>query len=486
MLSVNFQPPQIKADAKSESVLPNAGRGSGRAGGKATFLQFLHPKKDPKSGQVAKDAELASGTRSTVKAVLNETKPSRPPVARPKNSPAKAEAKSAGKGSKHAAATKKKSNVAEDRDAPVAALGQAQQQIATQLAAKFSLVAKAKTLNKSENTKVAGQLMPTEATSKNQAGKLVKSIRVTTSGKVNLLETSKVSAAKVSSKAEIQSFAKPIKTVVDGSSNSLEPKERSSGGKSKNFKATGTKNLAQAVTHGKNKSAESTKTVLEPRKQPAPTIVNAGDTRGGRSAKTVQHRVSQERPSGENAPRVSVTQGAAKHQLSDAPKVTSAGKPVTVQDKLKLFSLKEGRDVAQPGRQVPLGKVAQSATKPDQAPVQGSFPDATKKNHSSRQEPQVQKKASEPVATKRQISNAVSPPASLKPKHVAVSKPQAAHPSKIHQPAAKTKIEPLGQARSKGLPTEIGLKLSNGASVSVAVGQEIKKEKAGPMKQFRN
>jgi len=47
VVSVNIQPPQIKAIARPESGLPNLGRGSGKLGAKSKFQQFLRPKKDP-------------------------------------------------------------------------------------------------------------------------------------------------------------------------------------------------------------------------------------------------------------------------------------------------------------------------------------------------------------------------------------------------------------------------------------------------------
>jgi hypothetical protein len=146
VISVNIQPPQIKANAESESGLPNLGRGSGKLGDKATFLQFLRPKRDPKNRQTATDAQSVNGYQGTAKGVLNGTKPSRSPVVRSKNRPGQAEAKPAGMASKHDAVTKKKSNVPDDRGGPVVALGQAQQQVATQLAAKVSLAGKPKNL----------------------------------------------------------------------------------------------------------------------------------------------------------------------------------------------------------------------------------------------------------------------------------------------------------------------------------------------------
>ncbi|MBT4223225.1 MAG: hypothetical protein HOD72_02035, partial [Opitutae bacterium] len=179
MVSVNIQPPQIKAIARPESGLPNLGRGSGKLGAKSKFQQFLRPKKDPNSRLTATDAQSDSGSQGSAKGVLNETKPSRSSVVHSKNRPAQEEAKPAGMASKHAAVTKKKSNVPEDRGGPVAALGQAQQQIAEQLEAKVSLACRPKNLNILEKTTTDSQLTPTQASLKKQEGKLTKSIKET-------------------------------------------------------------------------------------------------------------------------------------------------------------------------------------------------------------------------------------------------------------------------------------------------------------------
>ncbi len=485
MVSVNIQPPQIKANAKSESGLPNLGRGSGKLGDKAKFLEFLRPKKDPKSRLTATDAQSVSGSQGTAKGVLNGTKPSRSSVVRSKNRPGQAEAKPAGMASKHAAVTKRKSNVPDDRGGPVAALGQAQQQVATQLAAKVSLAGRPKNLNILESTTADGQLKPHEASLKKQAGKLTKSIKGTANGHVKPVKTSTVPAAKISSKIEPQSFTKPIKTAVDSSNNSLAAKEGLGGGGSRKFNAGGAKNLAEAGTAGNNKPAESIdlsrpkgrgirpKEIIDHGRRSAPTTVNVIDARGVGSTKTVQHRIKQERLSGENAPRVSASQGA--------PKVATAVKPVTVQVRLKSFTLKEGRAVAQRGMRMPLNKVALNASKSNLTLVQPPSLTATKKSRPSRQELQVQNNTSEPVAVKSQNSGNVNPPSTLKPKHVAVSKLQAAHPSNTHQPFANIKIDPLGQARSNGLTSETGLRVSKGASVNVAVSPETKGEKSGSL-----
>jgi hypothetical protein len=106
VVSVNIQPPQIKADARPESGLPNLGRGGGKLGGKAKFQQFLRPK-DPNSRLTATDAQSVSGSQGTAKGVLNGTKPSRSPVVHSKNRPSQAEAKPAGMASKHAVVTKR-------------------------------------------------------------------------------------------------------------------------------------------------------------------------------------------------------------------------------------------------------------------------------------------------------------------------------------------------------------------------------------------
>ena len=452
MVSVNIQPPQIKANAKSESGLPNIGRGSGKLGDKATFLQFLRPKKDPKSRQTATDAQSVSGSQGTAKGVLNGTKPSRSPVVRSKNRLGKAEAKPAGMASKHTAVTKKKSNVPDDRGGPVEALGQAQQQVVTQLAAKVSLAGKPKNLNILESTTADGQLKPAEASLKNQAGRLTKSIKATANGHVKPVKASTVPAAKISSKIEPQNFTKPIKSAVDSSNNSLAEKEGLSGGGSKKFNAGAARKLAEADTAGNNKSAESIdlsrpkgrgirpkeiKTVLDHGRRPAPTTVNVIDARGVGRTKTVQHQIRQERSSGENAPRVPALQGAPKQQLSDAPKVTTAVKPVTVQDRLKSFSLKKGRAVAQRGMRMPLNKVALNASKPNLTLVQPPSLTATKMSRPSRQELQFQNNT--------------------------------------------FKIDPLGQAPSNGLTSETGLRVSKGASVNVAVSPETKGEKSGSL-----
>ncbi|MGY8771691.1 MAG: hypothetical protein ACKVH8_25010, partial [Pirellulales bacterium] len=282
-------------------------------------------------------------------------------------------------------------------------------------------------------------------------------VKATANGHVKLVKTSTVPAAKISSKIEPQSFTKPIKTAVDSSNNSLVAKEGLSGGGSKKFSAGGAKNLAEADTAGNNKSAESIdlsrprgrginpkeiKTVLDHGRRPTPTTVNVIDARGVGRTKIGQHQIRQERSIGENAPRVPVSQGASKKQLSDAPKVTTAVKPVTVQDRLKSFSLKEGRAVSQRGMRMPLNKVALNASKHNLTLVQ-------------------------------------PPPSTLKPKHVAVSKLQTAHPSNTHQPFANIKIDLLGQARSNGLTAETGLRVSKAASVNVAVSPETKGEKSG-------
>lgn len=470
MVSVNIQPPQIKANAKSESGLPNIGRGSGKLADKATFQQFLRSKKEPKSRQTATDAQSVSGSQGRAKGVLNGTKPSRSPVVRSKNRLGKAEAKPAGMASKHAAVTKKKSNVPDDRGGPVEAVGQAQQQVATQLAAKVSLAGKPKNLNILESTTADGQLKPVKA--------------------------STVSAAKISSKIEPQNFTKPIKTAVDSSNNSLAEKEGLSGGGSKKFNAGGAKNLAEAHTAGNNKSAESIdlsrpkvrgirpkeiKTVLDHGRRPAPTTVNVIDARGVGRIKIVQHQIRQERSSGENAPRVPALQGAPKQQLSDASKVTTAVKPVTVKDRLKSFSQKEGRAVAQRAMRMPLNKVALNASKSNLTLVQPPSLTGTKMSRPSRQELLVQNNTSEPVAVKSQNSGNVNPPSALKPKHVAVSKRQAAHSPNTHQPFANIKIDPLGQAPINGLTSETGLKVSKGVSVNVAVSPETKGEKSGSL-----
>ena len=496
MVSVNIQPTQIKANAKSESDLPSLGRGSGKLGGKAKFLQFLRPKKDLKSRLTATDAQSVSGSQGTAKGVLNGTKPSRSSVVHSKNRPGQAEAKPAGMASKHAAVTKRKSNVPDDRGGPVAALGQAQQQVAAQLAAKVSLAGRPKNLNILESTTADGQLEPPEVSLKKQAGKLTKSIKGTANGHVKPVKTSTVPAAKISSKIEPRSFTKPIKTAVDSSNNSLPAKEGLSGGGSRKFNAGGAKYLAEADTPGNIKPAESIdlsrpkgrgirpkeiKTVLDHVRRSAATTVNVIDARGVGSTKTVQHRIKQERLSGENAPRVPASQGAPKQLLSDAPKVATAVKPVTVQVRLKSFSLKEGRAVAQRGMRMPLNKVALNASKPNLTLVQPPSLTATKKSPPSRQELQVQNNTSEPVAVKSQNSGNVNPPSTLKSKHVAVSKLQASHPSNTHQPFANIKIDPLGQARSNGLTSETGLRVSKGASVNVAVSPETKGEKSGSL-----
>lgn len=403
MISVNIQPPQIKANAKSESGLPNLGRGSGKLGDKAKFQELLRPKKDPKSRLTATEAQSVSGSQGTAKEILNGTKPSRSSVVRSKNRPGQAEAQPAGIASKHAAGTKRKSNVPDDRGGPVAALGQAQQQVATQLAAKVSLAAK----------------------------------------------------------------------------------EGLGGGGSRKFNAGRAKNLAEAGTAGNNKLAESIdlsrpkgrgiwpKEIIDHGRRSAPTTVNVIDASGVGSTKTVQHRIKQERLSGENAPRVPASQGA--------PKVATAVKPVTVQVGLKSFTLKEGRAVAQRGMRMPLNKVALNASKSNLTLVQPPSLTATKKSRPSRQELQVQINTSVPVAVKSQNSGNVNLPSTLKPKHVAVSKLQASHPSNTHQPFANIKIDPLGQARSNGLTSETGLMVSKGVSVNVAVSPETKGEKSGSL-----
>ncbi|MDA7653314.1 hypothetical protein N8644_00860 [bacterium] len=278
MVSVNIQPPQIKANARPESGLPNLGRGSGKLGGKSKFQQFLRPKKDPNSRLTATDAQSVSGSQGAAKGVLNETKPSRSSVVHSKNRPAQAEAKPGGMPSKHAAVTKKKSNVPDDRGGPVAALGQAQQQIAEQLAAKVSLAGRPKNLNILENTTADGQLTPTESSLKKQEGKLTKSIKI----------------------------------AVDSSNNSLPTKEGLSGVGSRKFNAGGAKCLAEADTP----RAKEIKTASDHVRRSVPTTVNVIDARGVGSTKTVQHRIKQEWLSGENAPRVSESQGAPKVALN--------------------------------------------------------------------------------------------------------------------------------------------------------------------------
>ena len=364
MLSVNFQPPQIKADAKPESGLLNVGRKSGRAG---TFLQFLRPKNDPKSRQVATDAQLVSGTKGTAKAVLNGTEPSRSPVVRSKKGAGKEEAKAAGRVSKDSTVSKKKSNVPEDRGTPVGALGQAQQQIAT----KISLTGKLRDLKGSGITKVDGLF-----------GSAVDN------------ETTTVNTT---SKTGIQSSVTiPIKTAVNSSNNSHVAK-----------------NLAQTITDGKNKSAG-------PRKQASQAIVNISDERGVKNARTVQHKVGQGRANGDTVLSGAATQGATE----------------------KTFSLKEDRVIAQPSRRMPLSKVAVDASEPGRVPDQSSYLNGSKKNRHSKQEPEVEKKASGPVVTKRQNSNAVNSP------------------------------EPHRQARTNELTSETGPKISKDAPVSIAVSRE--------------
>ena len=364
MLSVNFQPPQIKADAKPESGLLNVGRKSGRAG---TFLQFLRPKNDPKSRQVATDAQLVSGTKGTAKAVLNGTEPSRSPVVRSKKGTDKEEAKAAGRVSKGSTVSKKKSNVPEDRGTPVGALGQAQQQIAT----KISLTGKLRDLKGSGITKVDGLF-----------------------GAAVVNETTTVNTT---SKTGIQSSVTiPIKTAVNSSNNSHVAK-----------------NLAQTITDGKNKLAG-------PRKQPSQAIVNISDERGVKNARAVQHKVGQGRANGDTVLSGAATQGATE----------------------KTFSLKEDRVIAQPSRRMPLSKVAVDASEPGRVPDQSSYLNGSKKNRHSKQEPQVEKKASGPVVTKRQNSNAVNSP------------------------------EPHRQARTNELTSETGPKISKDAPVSIAVSRE--------------
>ena len=364
MLSVNFQPPQIKADAKPESGLLNVGRKSGRAG---TFLQFLRPKNDPKSRQVATDAQLVSGTKGTAKAVLNGTEPSRSPVVRSKKGTDKEEAKAAGRVSKGSTVSKKKSNVPEDRGTPVGALGQAQQQIAT----KISLTGKLRDLKGSGITKVDGLF-----------------------GSAVVNETTTVNTT---SKTGIQSSVTiPIKTAVNSSNNSHVAK-----------------NLAQTITDGKNKLAG-------PRKQASQAIVNISDERGVKNARAVQHKVGQGRANGDTVLSGAATQGATE----------------------KTFSLKEDRVIAQPSRRMPLSKVAVDASEPGRVPDQSSYLNGSKKNRHSKQEPQVEKKASGPVVTKRQNSNAVNSP------------------------------EPHRQARTNELTSETGPKISKDAPVSIAVSRE--------------
>jgi len=140
---------------------------------------------------------------------------------------------------------------------------------------------------------------------------------------------------------------------------------------------------------------------------------------------------------------VSASQGAPKQLLSDAPKVTTAVKPVTAQDRLKSFPLKEGRAVAQRGMRMPLSKVALNASKPNLTLVQPPSLTATKK----------------------------SPPSKL----------QASHPSNTHQPFENIKIDPLAQARSNGLTSETGLRVSKGASVNMPVSPVTKGEKSGSL-----
>ena len=248
MVSVNIQPPQIKANARPESGLPNLGRGGGKLGGKSKFQQFLRPKKEHNSRLTATDAQSVSSSQGTAKGVLNETKPSRSSVVHSKNRPAQAEAKPAGMESKHAVVTKKKSNVPDDRGGAVAALGQEQQQIAAQLAPKVSLAGTPKNLNILETTTANAQLTPTEASLKKQEGKLTKSIKETANGHVRPVETSTVPAAKISSKIEPWSFTKPIKIAVDSSNNSLPAKEGLSGVGSRKFNAGGAKCLVEADT----------------------------------------------------------------------------------------------------------------------------------------------------------------------------------------------------------------------------------------------
>jgi len=289
VVSVNIQPPQIKAIARPESGLPNLGRGSGKLGAKSKFQQFLRPKKDPNSRLTATDAQSDSGSQGSAKGVLNETKPSRSSVVHSKNRPAQEEAKPAGMASKHAAVTKKKSNVQDDRGGSAAALGQAQQQIAEQLEAKFSLGGRPKNLNILENTTADSQLTPTQASLKKQEGKLTKSIKETANA-----------------------YVKPVKIAVDSSNNSLPTKEGLSGVGSRKFNAGGAKCLAEADTP----RAKEIKTASDHVRRSVPTTVNVIDARGVGSTKTVQHRIKQERLSGENAPRVSESPGAPKVALN--------------------------------------------------------------------------------------------------------------------------------------------------------------------------